>query len=148
HRDIRVRIRARLKVDLDKTDTGQRPGFDVINAAPESKESLEATGDVPLNFFRRHSRVECRNYYNRDIYVGEQVNGHAEEAGRSHDYDDQAYYYYEVRVFDGKPRHSVLLIVGLIDPGRFYSDWRAGDLEAKPCFDQPSLGSTFPRENH
>src|SRR5262249_11713142 len=137
HSDIGIRIRGRLKVDLDKADAWQRPRFDVIDAAPESKESLETAGDVRLDFFWRHSRVERSDHYNRDINIREQVNRHAEEAGRPHDYNDQAYYYYEVRVFYGKPRHSVLLIVGLIDPGRFYSDWRARDLKAKSFLDQP-----------
>ena len=48
------RIRAGLKIDLDKTHARQRAGLHVFDAWSQREHAFELAGDVILHLFRRH----------------------------------------------------------------------------------------------
>ena len=64
-------IRARLKVDLDQADAGQRARLNVVDTAAEGEEPFVAVGDVRFNLLRRHARVKGCNDDDRDVDLGE-----------------------------------------------------------------------------
>ena len=108
--DVRVGARARLEVDLDDADAGQRPRLHVIDAGPEREEPLEAAGDVGLDLLGRHAVVERGDDDLRDVDVGKQVDGHAHDAREPDDGDDQPDDDDEVRVANGESGHQRRLL--------------------------------------
>ena len=113
HREIgdgshrRVRIGARLEVDLDDADAGKGARFDVLDAAAEREEAFEAAGDVGLDLLRRHAGIERGHDHHRDVHRREHVDGHAGETRHAHDRDEQADDDDEIWIADGKAGHDI-----------------------------------------
>src|SRR5262249_6643141 len=112
HRQVRdhghrgVGVRAGLEVDLEQADAGQGTRLDVLDAAAEGEEALEAARDVDLDLLWWHARVEGGDDDDGDADGWEHVDGHASQAGGADDRDDQADDDDEVRIPDSKPRHQ------------------------------------------
>ena len=104
--DRRIRIGARLKVNLDHADAGERSRFDMLDAAAQREEALEAAGDVGLDLLRRHAGVEGGHHDHGNVHGREHIHRHPHQAADAHHRDDQADHHDEVRVLDGKPWHG------------------------------------------
>src|SRR4029077_18212913 len=98
-------VGSRLEVNLDQTHAGQRTGFDVIDVAPQREEALERVGDVRLDLFRRHSRVESRNHYHRNLDLRKQIHRHSNHGGHTDHRNYQANHDHEKRVLQSESRH-------------------------------------------
>ena len=80
----------------------------MIDAAAQSEESFEASGDIGLNLLRRHSRIKGRDYHNGNVDVGEQINRHAPDSHDADDPDHHAKHDDEEWIFDSESRHRLL----------------------------------------
>ena len=112
--DSRIGIGARLEVDLDDADAGQRARFDVLDAAAQREEAFEAAGDVGFDLLRRHAGIERRHHHHRNVHRREHVHRHARQAGDADHGDDQADHDDEVGIADGEAGHSLLLGGGVM----------------------------------
>ena len=74
----RVGIGARLEVDLDEADAGQRARFAVVDVGGQGEEALEGIGDVGFDLLRRHAVVERGHHHHRHVDLGKQIDRHAE----------------------------------------------------------------------
>ena len=96
HRQIRdaadgcVGVGTRLKIDLDETDSSQRPRFDMVDTTPQREKSLERVGNVSLNLLRGHPGIECRHHNHGNIDVGEEIHRHTRDGRYADNHDDQA----------------------------------------------------------
>src|SRR5262249_1899515 len=100
-----IGVRARLEIDFDDADSGQRARLDVLDAAAKGEEALEAAGDVGLDLLRRHAVIEGRDDDHRDVHRGEHGDRHADERGGADNGDDQTDDHDKVRIADGEARH-------------------------------------------
>src|SRR6202050_3724038 len=106
--DRGVRVRTRLKVDLDQAHPGQRSRLDMIDSASQRKEALVAICDIRFDLLRRHARVKGRDHDNRDINLRKQIDGHTRNGGDTHDDDHETKHQDEERMLDGKRGHYSL----------------------------------------
>ena len=101
----RIGIGARLEVDLDEADAGQRARFAVVHVGGQREEALEGVGDVGFNLLRRHAVVESGHDHHGHIDRREKVHRHARHGHRSDEQHDQAEHEDEERKTQGKLRH-------------------------------------------
>ena len=64
----------------------------MIDAAGKGEKSFEVIGDVALDLFGRHSRVECGDHDDWNVHRGEHVDWHLSNAHSAQDRDDQGDY--------------------------------------------------------
>ncbi len=103
--DGRVRTGARLEIDLDQADAGQRARFDVVDAAAQREEALEGIGDVGFHFFWGHTGIKRGHDHHRNVDRGKQIYGHACHGHHPDHGHDQADHDDEEGILDGKARH-------------------------------------------
>ena len=101
----RIRIGARLEVDLDQADAGQRARFAVVDIRAQGKESLKGVGDVGFDLLRRHAVVESRHHHHRHIDLGKQIDRHAGNVDHADQHDHQAQHDDEEGICERKLRH-------------------------------------------
>ena len=113
HRKIRdrgsrgIRIASRLEVNLDDADAGQRPRFDMLDAARKREESLQVVGDVAFNLLRRPCRCRTSPRPRPECsWSGTCPPASGRRPTPPDDRNDQADNNDEVRGFDRKTRHS------------------------------------------
>src|SRR5215471_14514063 len=92
---------------IDDADSGERPRFDVFDAASEGQESLQAVGDAVFDLLWRHSRIERRDHYHRYVDRREHIDRHPRNADSAQDRHDKAGDHDEVRCPDGEFRHGL-----------------------------------------
>ena len=96
HRQIRngaqvgVRVRSRLKINLDQAHSGQRPRLNVVHSAGQREEPFERIRNAGFDLLRRHSRIKCRNHHHRNIDRREQIYRHAYQRHRPYNRHNQA----------------------------------------------------------
>src|SRR5665213_1460960 len=77
----------------------------MIDAASQGEKPLITIRNIRFNLLRRHSRIECGYYNNRDIHLRKQVYRHADHCRYTHDNYDQAHHEYKERIFNCKRGH-------------------------------------------
>src|ERR1051326_5895154 len=83
----------------------------MINVAAQCEEAFKSAGDVGLNLFRRHSRVESRHNHDGNVDRREQIDRHPGQNCGANDCDHKAAHNNEVRIFNRKARHQNLSFV-------------------------------------
>ena len=61
----------------------------MVNPASQGKKALIGAGDIILDVFRWHSRIECRHDHYGYIDWREEIHRHPDETTRSHHADDE-----------------------------------------------------------
>ena len=91
-----------LEIHLDDADARQRARLDMLNAAAQREEALEAAGDVGFDLFRRHSGIERGHHHHGDVHRRKHIHGHASQAADADHRDHQADHDDQIRGSDGK----------------------------------------------
>src|SRR5579859_2826166 len=86
----------------------------MVNAAAQSKEALEAAGNLGFDLFRRHAVVKSGDHHLGNIDGGEQIDRHPGHAGDAHDGNQQASHDHYIRISDGKTSHDLCYSGGLL----------------------------------
>ena len=75
-----IRIGARLKVNLNHADAGERARLHMIDAAGQREEALQVIGDVAFDLLRRHPGIERRDCDHRDVHRRKEIDRHPRHA--------------------------------------------------------------------